>query len=267
MGYLHSFSSKEQERLVLQARFLEESVYSHVDFSAQSRILEVGCGVGAQTEILLERFPRLFVQGVDAESKQIAQAKKRLGSEVKAKRAAFEVADAAHLPFEENAFDGAFICWFLEHVQDPVKVLREIRRTLKPASVIYCNEVLNASFYCHPYSPATLQYLFAFNDYQWNLKGDPFIGGKLANILLNAGYQNISTEAKVHHYDSRTPKKRAAYVDYWESLILSSAPNLIRAGKIDEALVKTMKQELRVLKEASDSVFFDSWIQARAQAF
>lgn len=266
-GYLHGFSKEEQERLIKQARFLEPSIYPKIDFSKQSRLLEVGCGVGAQTEILLERFPHLFIQGIDASPEQIARAKERLAPAIQAGKAAFDLGDALKLPYKDNSFDGAFVCWFLEHVQNPVEILEEVRRTLKPGSVIYCTEVLNATFYVHPYSPATLQYWFAFNDHQWNLHGDPFVGAKLGNYLLASGFQSITTDVQFHHYDNRSPKRRALFIEFWTSLLLSGAPGLIQAGRVTQELVDEMTRELERLKGDPDAVFFYAWLQAKAQAF
>jgi len=45
-------------------------------FLVQKKILEVGCGVGAQTEILLRRFPKTHVTGIDLNDKQLEAAKK-----------------------------------------------------------------------------------------------------------------------------------------------------------------------------------------------
>jgi ubiquinone/menaquinone biosynthesis C-methylase UbiE len=266
-GYLHGFTKEEQDRLYRQARFLERSIYAHVDYSKRSRLLEVGCGVGAQTEILLERFPNLTIDGIDAAAAQIGRAKERLATSVKGGRARFHVGDALHLPFAESTFDSAFVCWFLEHVQAPVEILKEIRRTLVAGAVIYCTEVQNASFYVHPYSPATLQYWFAFNDHQWTLKGDPFVGAKLGNYLLSAGYQNIETRVGVEHYDSRAPKHRAQFIEYWTSLLLSGAPGLLDAGRITPEIVEEMKRELEIVKHDPDAVFFYAWFQAKAEAF
>jgi ubiquinone/menaquinone biosynthesis C-methylase UbiE len=266
-GYLHGYSPREQDRLYHQARFLEGSVYEQVDFHKQTQVIEVGCGVGAQTEILLERFPGLKVHGVDASSDQLKRAKAHLSKAVRAGRVSLSQANAETLPFDENAFDGAFLCWFLEHVEKPVEVLREARRVLRTGGVIYCTEPMNAGFYLHPYSPATLQFYFAYNDYQWTLKGDPFVGGKLGNYLLAAGFQNVTSRVIVHHMDNRTPKRRAEYIEYTSDVLLSGAPGLVKAGKVTPELVKDMRSELERLKHEPDAVFFDVVVQARAQAF
>jgi ubiquinone/menaquinone biosynthesis C-methylase UbiE len=263
--YLHGYSREEQDRLYRQARFLEQEVYEHVDFSRQRHILEVGCGVGAQTEILLRRFPELHVQGVDASAKQLERAQKHLAKTVREGRVKLAEADASHLPYASNAFDGAFLCWFLEHVQNPVAVLKEIRRVLRAGSTIYCSELLNSTYFVDPYSPATLQYLFAFNDHQWTMKGDPFVGAKLGNYLLTAGYRNIHTEVKVQFFDNRVPKRRADYIEEWSTVLLSGAPALLDAGKVTPRIVEEMRLELDKLKDDPDAVFFSCWVQARAE--
>jgi hypothetical protein len=111
-----------------------------------------------------------------------------------------------------------------------------------------------------------LKFWFEFNDFQWSLKGDPFVGGKLANYLMTAGFQNITTKVLTHQYDNRTPKKRAAFIEYWCNLLLSGAPGLIKAGRVTHETVDGMKAELEKLKTDPDSVIFYSWILARAVA-
>ncbi len=266
-GYIHGFTKEEQDRLFEQARVHENIIYSHVDLQHCQNLIEIGSGVGAQTKILLERFPHLSIQCIDASHEQVARAQQALAPELQSGRIKINQGDALRLPFKSNSFDGAFLCWLLEHVQDPVGILREAGRLLKPGGVIYCNEVFNSTFYIHPYAPATLKYWFEFNDYQWSLKGDPFVGGKLANYLMAAGYQNIVTTVLTHQYDNRMPKRRAVFIDYWTQLLLSGAPGLLEAGRITKDIVDEMKQEFETLKKAKDAVIFYSWILARAEIY
>jgi ubiquinone/menaquinone biosynthesis C-methylase UbiE len=240
-------------------------VHAGVDFRARRRLLEVGCGVGAQTEILLERFPRLQIEGVDASAAQLARARTRLRSAIRQGRVRLSQAQAAALPFDDGHFDSAFVCWLLEHLKEPVAALREIHRTLARRGRIYCTEVLNSGFYLHPYSPATLQYWFAFNDHQWSLGGDPFVGGKLANYLLAAGFRQVVTRPVIHHFDNRQPRARAEFIEYMSGVLLSGAPGLIAEGRVTPKLVARMRVELERLKAAPDAVIFDVFIQASAE--
>lgn len=266
-GYIHGYSKKEQDRLRQQARFLESSVYAEVDFSSCRDVVEIGCGVGAQTEILLERFPGIRVHGIDASAKQVAAARRHHAPAIRRGRASFEVGDALALRYPDNRFDGAFLCWFLEHVRNPVSILKEAARVLNSGGRIFCNEVLNSSLFVEPYSPATLQYWFAHNDHQWNRGGDPFVGAKLGNYLQAAGYQDIQVKVVTEHYDNRMPKRRAQAIEYWTALMLSAAPELIEQRRVTQKDVAEMTQELSRLKDDPNSVFYINFVQATARVY
>jgi ubiquinone/menaquinone biosynthesis C-methylase UbiE len=261
--YLHGFTKQEQDRLYNQARVFEKDLFVDlVDFKAQSHLIEIGSGVGAQTEILLEKFPHLKIQCVDASATQVARAKHHLKTYAKKGRVRFHVGDASEMPFESEQFDGGFICWLLEHVPDPLAILKETHRVLRPGGRLVCNEVFNTTFYVHPYSPATLQYWFEFNDFQWSIRGDPFVGTKLGNYLTKSGFRDVETSIRYHHLDNRQPKKRAQLIQYWSDLLLSAAPGLIEARRVTPAMVKAMRKELTSLKRDPDAVFFYGWVQA-----
>jgi ubiquinone/menaquinone biosynthesis C-methylase UbiE len=264
-GYLHGYTAKEQNRLYHQARFLEDQVFSNVDFTGRKHIIEIGCGVGAQTEILLERYPDLKITCVDASADQLSRARKHLSEYIKAGRVSLTQANASELPFADDSFDGAFVTWFLEHVPSPIEILKEARRVLQRNALIHLNEVLNHTFFVHPYSPATLQYWFAFNDHQWNLKGDPYVGAKLGNYLAAAGYAHITTNFTYVHLDNRQPKTRARFIEYWIDLLLSGAPELEHAGKVTHDIVQQMTIELSSLRDNPDSVIFFGHMKARAE--
>jgi len=88
------------------------------------RLLEVGSGVGAQTEILLRHFPDLQVTGVEINDAQITEARRFLATVPWATdRFTILKGDATRLEFEPETFDGAFLCWILEHIGSPARVL------------------------------------------------------------------------------------------------------------------------------------------------
>jgi ubiquinone/menaquinone biosynthesis C-methylase UbiE len=267
-GYLHGYSDTERERLHRQARFLEPMVHDRLPFRRRRKLLEVGSGVGAQTEILLRHFPELHVTGVELNDEQIAEARRYLASVPWASgRYTLTNGDATRLAFERETFDAAFLCWILEHVSSPSRVLSEVRRVLQPGAPIVCNEVLNATFFIDPYSPDTLRYWMAFNDHQLSLGGDPFVGAKLGNLLQSVGFRDVTTEVKAFHLDNRAPGERAELFAYWTELLLSGAPALLAADKVSQEVVDGMTRELETVARDPNSVFFYAFIQARARAW
>ena len=267
-GYLHGYRPEERERLHRQARFLEPMVHDRLPFRRRRRLLEVGCGVGAQTEILLRHFPDLHDTGIDINDDQLAEARRFLGT-VPWAVGRFDIRkmDAQKLEFEPESFDCAFLCWVLEHVSSPARVLGEVRRVLAPGAPIVCSEVLNATFFIDPYSPDTLRYWMEYNDRQIELGGDPFVGAKLGNLLSSVGFRDVTTEVKTFHLDNRAPGERAEFLAYWSELLLSGAPALLEAGKVSEDTVDGMTRELDRVARDPNSVFFYSFIQARARAW
>ena len=71
---------------------------------APRRALDLGTGTGKAARLLAERFPEAEVVGVDLSPEMIAEAGRVLPREL-AGRVRFEVADAAELPFADDAFD------------------------------------------------------------------------------------------------------------------------------------------------------------------
>lgn len=266
-NYLHGFTSEEQDRLYRQARFLENIVYNGVDLSGVKNLLEVGSGVGAQTEILLRRFPEAQITCVDFSEAQIATAKKRLENNPVAKeRYEIRQMDATDMTFKSNEkFDGAFLCWVLEHVPGPQKVLSEVRRVLLPNSTVYVTEVLNATFFLEPYSPNVLEYWMKFNNLQYEMGGDPFVGAKLGNMLLSLGFKDIKTETKTFFLDNRNPGKREEMIAYWTELLLSGMPNLLKAGYVTEEMAGKVKEEMHKVAKDPNAVFYYSFVQATAK--
>lgn len=266
LPYLHGFSKTEQERLYTQAKFSEFDIYQKVDFSNANRIIEIGSGVGAQTEILLRRFPALQISCIDSSDKQIATANEFLKKhKFLNKRYEISKMNATSLDFDSNSFDGAFICWLLEHVDNPLKVLGETRRVLKNSAPIFITEVLNSSFFLEPYSPNIWKYWMGYNDFQYDNAGDPFIGAKLGNLLLSSGFQNIQTEVKTWFFDNRCPDKRKMSIDFWRDLLMSAKEQLIKNKYTDEETANKAEEEFEQVARDINAVFFYSFVQAKGQ--
>lgn len=261
--YIHGFTAEEQDRLKRQARFAEFSVYQDVDFSGVNHLLEVGSGVGAQTEILLRRFPDIRITGIDHSDKQIATAASYLNAQPQAKgRFDIKQMDAKRMDFESNTFDAAFICWILEHVTEPHRVLSEVRRVLKPGATVVVTEVMNHTFFLDPYSPNVWKYWMAFNDFQYDHAGDPFVGAKLGNLMQSQGITDIQTNVKTWHFDNRLPRQRKMYINYWTELLLSAATQLVEAKYVTEDVVKACRKELADVATDPNAVFYYSFMQA-----
>jgi len=64
-GYVHGYSARESERLDDQAQTLTDLLHRDTHYPAGSRVLEAGCGIGAQTVILAKNSPDALITSVD----------------------------------------------------------------------------------------------------------------------------------------------------------------------------------------------------------
>jgi SAM-dependent methyltransferase len=108
-------------------------------FAADAEILDVGCGIAW----LADHFPRYT--GVDASPEAVAAARER-GRNVR-------LADVdASLPFDDSSFDGVILKDVLEHVIDPVVVVREVLRVLRPGGRAFASSPDAQRWVWHDYT-------------------------------------------------------------------------------------------------------------------
>jgi ubiquinone/menaquinone biosynthesis C-methylase UbiE len=116
------------------------------------RWIDIGCGSGAFTELLVERCAPLEVQGVDPSDGQLAFARTRPGSRL----ANFCRGDAMALPFAAGSFDAAIMALVLVFVPDPAKGVDEMVRVVAPGGTVatYMWDMLGGGF---PLDPIILE--------------------------------------------------------------------------------------------------------------
>ena len=99
-----------------------------------SLILETGCGLGHDGLELLRSGYR--VVETDIAPGQLVQARSLQEEAGFSAKSSHLLADAEHLPFASDSFDGAFMVASLHHLPDPLEALRETRRVLRPGGVL-----------------------------------------------------------------------------------------------------------------------------------
>jgi SAM-dependent methyltransferase len=108
------------------------------------RWIDVGCGNGAFTELLVERCAPAQVQGVDPSDAQLAFARSRPA----ARQADFQQGDAMALPFADRQFDAAVMALVIFFVPDPAEGVAEMVRVTRAGGVVgaYAWDILGGGF-------------------------------------------------------------------------------------------------------------------------
>ena len=102
------------------------------EFPGAGRLIDVGCGTGSLARAMATRWPGRGVVGVDVAAPYVAFAR----TQAQRDNLAFEVADAARLPFGDASFDGAVAQLVLNFVPDPLAALKEMKRVTAPGGRI-----------------------------------------------------------------------------------------------------------------------------------
>jgi ubiquinone/menaquinone biosynthesis C-methylase UbiE len=95
------------------------------------RWVDIGCGNGAFTQLLVERCVPIAVEGVDPSEGQLAFARKRLTTPV----AMFRQGDAMALPFPDGTFDAAVMALVVFFIPDPARGVAEMVRVVRPGGL------------------------------------------------------------------------------------------------------------------------------------
>jgi SAM-dependent methyltransferase len=187
--YVHGYGTAEQERLVEQAdHWRHRLIRAGTELEPGTRLLEVGCGVGAVLAVLGEEFPGLTLTGIDIAPEQLEYARGHL--ERSGIEATLIEANAIELPFEDGSFGHVWMMWFLEHVADPVGVLREARRVLVPGGGITAIEVDYSTCRAEPTTPA-FEALVGAMVQGMAASGWSDAGTRLPGWLRDAGFRAI----------------------------------------------------------------------------
>lgn len=204
-SYVHGYRTRESQRLRDQAGTLVELVHADTGFPAGSSVLEVGCGVGAQTVTLAAASPGARFTAVEVSAESLAVAASRV-ERAGLDNVVFGRADVFALPFAPASFDHVFVCFVLEHLARPVAALAALREVQKPGGTVTVIEGDHGSAYFHPDSPAARAAIECQVELQRRAGGDAMIGRRLRPLLVESGFAHTEVSPRLVYVDASRPE-------------------------------------------------------------
>jgi SAM-dependent methyltransferase len=214
-------------------------------------LLDVGCGPGTITSEFAERLAPGRVVGLDASTDVIEKAR----ADFRRENLEFITGDAYALPFADDTFDIVHAHQTLQHVADPVAVLREMRRVAKPGGVVAVRDVDYDGTIWYPEIPALDAWLSLYKLVNRSNGGEPNAGRRLKAWAREAGLGQVETSASVWNFSD--PTDREWWGSMWQARVLQSA---FAGDALSKGLASQEQLELisRGWREWADSD--DGWL-------
>jgi ubiquinone/menaquinone biosynthesis C-methylase UbiE len=243
---------------------LADLLHSDTFFPAGSRVLEAGCGVGAQTLRLARNSRGAEITAIDVSLTSLAEAQKKLASEG-ISNVILKQGDIFNLPFEKSSFDHVFLCFVLEHLANPVDALKCLKSTLKPGGTITVIEGDHGSVYFHPESRDARRAINCQIALQALAGGNALIGRELYPLLTKAGFRNCRVSPRMVYVDSSRPHLVEGFTkNTFTAMIEGIREQAVSAGIIDRESIDKGICDLYKTTEA-DGVFCYTFFKAFAQ--
>ncbi len=262
-AYVHGYDAHETARLSDQAGTLVDLLHHDTAYPAGSRVLEAGCGVGAQTVTLARNSPGARFTSVDVSATSLAEAARRLEAagldNVDLRRA-----DLYALPYEPASFDHLFVCFVLEHLARPVEALGGLSELLRPGGSVTVIEGDHGSTTFHPDSEAARDAIACQVELQRRSGGDSEIGRRLYPLLVEAGLRDVRISPRMVYVDASRP----ALVDGFTRRTFTAMIEGVRAPALAAGLIDAERFDAGICDlhrtTEADGVFIYTFFKAVA---
>ena len=185
---------------------------------AHMRILDAGCGPGTITAGLADRVPEGRVTGIDAAAGIVAQAREQVGGRGNLD---FTTGDVYALDYPDATFCVVHAHQVLQHLSDPVRALREMRRVTKPGGLVAVRDADYGAMVWYPDVPVMDEWLALYERVARGNAGEPDAGRRLHVWAKQAGLADITVSTSTWTY--ATPGDRAWWGGLWADRTVKSS--------------------------------------------
>ncbi|HEY1698333.1 MAG TPA: methyltransferase domain-containing protein [Trebonia sp.] len=179
------------------------------------RLLDVGCGAGTITTGFTRYVPDGHVTGIDAGEGVIVQARAAVasaagsGSQEPVRNVDFATGDVYALDFPDGSFDVTHAHQVLQHLGDPVRALREMRRVTKPGGIVAVRDADYGAMFWYPLIDALEEWRNLYRAVARGNGGEPDAARRLHVWARAAGLTDVTVSSSTWTYS--TPEER----DWW----------------------------------------------------
>src|SRR5664280_2111257 len=182
-------------------------------------VLDVGCGPGTISADLARLVAPGKVVGIDLSNEVIAKARLSI-AESGPSNLSFQVGDVYDLAFADSSFEVIYAHQVLQHLSDPVRALREMRRVLLTGGLLAVRDADYSEFTWSPSDPSLDRWLVLYHEITKRNDAEADAGHFIADWVREAGLDVWSTSTS--QWTFRTAEERTWWGDLWADRVLYS---------------------------------------------
>jgi SAM-dependent methyltransferase len=266
--YLHGTAPDEQARLARLNDLLNARALAELALRPGERVLDVGSGLGQLTRGMARQVgPAGRVIGVERSPEQLAEARRLAADAGEGEAVEFRAGDALALPLRDNewgTFDVAHARFVLEHVTDPLGVVRQMVRAVRPGGRIVLADDGHDTFRLWPEPPGFGRLWACYMRTYDRVGNDPLVGHRLVALLHQAGAAPVRNTWLFFGGCAGQPEF-GAYVDNLVRILDGVRRPILDLGVFDEPAFDVCLAALRSWGERPDAAMWYavSWAEGR----
>ena len=243
---------------------LENLLHDGTTYNDSEKVLEAGCGIGAQTRILAKRNKQAQFTSVDISDQSLQQARRTIEGE-NLTNVRFQKENILDLSFDDESFDHIFVCFVLEHLEKPDSALLELRRVLKTGGTITLIEGDHGSCFWTPKDRDSVEAWNTLINAQAELGHDSLIGRRLYPLLAQAEFRIATVSPRYVYADFSNPILLDGVVNkIIVPMVQSSRDQILSNSWIDKDTWERGLEHLSNVGKIPEGTFFYTWFKALA---
>jgi SAM-dependent methyltransferase len=229
--YIHGTTPEEQSRLSLLNDLLNARSVEALQLRGGEKILDVGSGLGQLTRAMA-RTARARVIGIERSGEQIREAQRQAALDREESLVELRQGDALRFPLhadEWGTFDIAHTRFLLEHVPEPIEIVRAMVRAVRPTGRIILEDDDHDFLRLWPEPDGFAALWQAYMRSYEYLGNDPIVGRRLVSLLVEAGAQPVRNSL-LFFGSCEGDDHFSGYVANLIGVIMGARETIIRAG-------------------------------------
>jgi SAM-dependent methyltransferase len=252
--YIHGTAPEEQARLSRLNQLLNEAALRELHIRPGDSIIDFGCGLAQLTRAMARRAGVRAV-GLERSAEQIAEALRQARSEGEEHLLELRDSDVLDPAVEAASFDLAHARFVLEHVPDPLAVVRAMVRAVRPGGRIVLQDDDHDVLRIWPEPPGLRTLWQAYMRTYDRLGNDPIVGRRLVALLHEAGARPVRS-TWLFFGACAGEETFPAFLENLHGVLESARDAIVSGGLLGRAEVDETLANIRRIGKRPDSAFW-----------